>query len=92
GLRLSVWFSVLAISLFGTWAWHAEIDQITRGQASYRVQVKTDSLQFDRNPGQELPLQPGMTATIEVKTGRNTVWSYILKPIVKTLSESLGER
>lgn len=61
-------------------------------QASYRVQVKTDSLQFDRNPGQELPLQPGMTATIEVKTGRNTVWSYILKPIVKTLNESLGER
>lgn len=61
-------------------------------QASYRVQVKTDSLQFDRNPGQELPLQPGMTATIEVKTGRNTVWSYILKPIVKTLNESMGER
>ncbi len=61
-------------------------------QASYRVQVKTDSLQFDRNPGRELPLQPGMTATIEVKTGRNTVWSYILKPIVKTLNESMGER
>lgn len=61
-------------------------------QASYRVQVKTDSLQFDRNPGRELPLQPGMTATIEVKTGRNTVWSYILKPVVKTLNESMGER
>ena len=61
-------------------------------QASYRVQVKTDSLQFDRNPGMELPLQPGMTATIEVKTGRNTVWSYLLKPIVKTLNESMGER
>lgn len=61
-------------------------------QASYRVQVKTDSLQFDRDPGRELPLQPGMTATIEVKTGRNTVWSYILKPIVKTLNESMGER
>ncbi|MFW2357572.1 HlyD family type I secretion periplasmic adaptor subunit [Hydrogenophaga sp.] len=68
-------------------------DELKRDeQASYRVQVKTDSLQFDRNPGKELPLQPGMTATIEVKTGRNTVWSYILKPIVKTLNESMGER
>ena len=33
-----------------------------------------------------------MTATIEVKTGKNTVLKYLLKPVVKTLDESLGER
>ena len=49
-------------------------------------------MQFDRRPGENLALQPGMTATAEVKTGQNTVLSYILKPVVKTMSESLGER
>ena len=33
-----------------------------------------------------------MTATIEVKTGERTVLQYLLKPVVKTLSQSLGER
>jgi adhesin transport system membrane fusion protein len=33
-----------------------------------------------------------MTATIEVKTGQRTVFQYLTKPIVKTFSQSLGER
>jgi len=33
-----------------------------------------------------------MTATVEIKTGRKTVLSYLLKPIFKTVGESLGER
>lgn len=61
-------------------------------QAYYRVQVKTDAARFNQRNGKDLALQPGMTATIEVKTGRNTVLKYMVKPIVKTLSESMGER
>lgn len=37
-------------------------------------------------------IQPGMTALVEVKTGKRTVLNYLLKPIVKTLNESLSER
>lgn len=61
-------------------------------QPYYRVQVVTDSPRFTRRPADDLQLQPGMTATIEVKTGKNTVLNYLLKPVVKTLDESLGER
>ena len=42
-------------------------------QAYYRVQVRTESPRFNRRPNENLQLQPGMTATIEVKTGCNTV-------------------
>jgi adhesin transport system membrane fusion protein len=61
-------------------------------QTYYRVQVKTDSSTFNRRPQENLQLQAGMTATIEVKTGSNTILNYLLKPIIKTLNESLGER
>lgn len=61
-------------------------------QAYYRVQVQTESVKFNRRRISELTLQPGMTATIEVKTGQNTVLNYLLKPVIKTLNESLGER
>ncbi|WP_233251926.1 HlyD family type I secretion periplasmic adaptor subunit [Limnohabitans sp. Jir72] len=61
-------------------------------QAYYRVQVRTESPRFNRRPNENLQLQPGMTATIEIKTGGNTVLKYLLKPMIKTLNESLGER
>lgn len=60
-------------------------------QAYYRVQVKTDSMRFSRRAIEQLKLQPGMTATVEIKTGRNTVLNYLLKPITKTLNEAMGE-
>ena len=61
-------------------------------QAYYRVQVKTEGRKFSGRPQENLEIQPGMTATIEVKTGKNTVLKYIFKPVIKTISESLGER
>lgn len=61
-------------------------------QPYYRVLVETRSPRLGRLGAQDLQLQPGMTATIEVKTGKNTVLKYLLKPVIKTLDESLGER
>lgn len=58
----------------------------------YRVQVKTTSRQFPNRPNTNLEIQPGMTATVEIKTGERTVFQYLSKPVLKTLSESLGER
>jgi adhesin transport system membrane fusion protein len=37
-------------------------------------------------------ITPGMTVTVEVRTRDRTVFSYITKPITKTLSQSLTER
>ena len=61
-------------------------------QAYYRIQVLTEDKRFSGKPKQNLEIQPGMTATIEVKTGSNTVLKYLLKPMVKTIDESMGER
>ena len=58
----------------------------------YRVHVRTQGRKFSRTPDSELQILPGMTSTVEVKTGKNTVLSYLIKPIIKTLGESMGER
>lgn len=58
----------------------------------YRVQVKTDGRRFSARPDQKLDIQPGMTSTVEIRTGTNTVLNYLAKPVVKTLNQSLGER
>lgn len=58
----------------------------------YRVRVRTSGRRFSNAPQQQLDIQPGMTATVEIKTGERTVMEYLLKPVIKTLSESLGER
>lgn len=47
---------------------------------------------FSATPEQQLDIQPGMTAMVEIKTGRRTVMEYLTKPVIKTLSESMGER
>lgn len=61
-------------------------------QAYYRVQVRTSGKRFSGRPDQNLEIQPGMTATVEIKTGTNTVLRYLIKPLIKTMSESMGER
>lgn len=58
----------------------------------YRVQVRTTGRQFSGRPDASLEIQPGMTATVEIKTGSKTVLQYLTKPVTKTLSEALGER
>jgi multidrug efflux pump subunit AcrA (membrane-fusion protein) len=62
----------------------------------YRAQIRIDETALAaRNrdhPGKPVEIQPGMTATVEISTGSQTVLSYLTKPVTKTLSESLGER
>lgn len=58
----------------------------------YRVQVKTQDRNLSSRKNERIDIQPGMTATVEIKTGRQTVLRYLTKPITKTLDESLGER
>ncbi len=62
----------------------------------YRARIHIDEEALaERNrehPGKPVEIQPGMTATVEIKTGSQTVLAYLTKPITKTLSESLGER
>lgn len=61
-------------------------------QPYYRVRVQTNGRKFSGRPDKELDIQPGMTATVEIKTGSNTVLHYLVKPIFKTLNQALRER
>jgi adhesin transport system membrane fusion protein len=58
----------------------------------YRVWIKVEDIVFSKRQNETLEIQPGMTATVEIKTGSNTVLRYISKPVIKTISESMGER
>lgn len=64
------------------------------GPVSYyaaNLTVRTDTMRA-RRAGEVIDLQPGMTATAEIKTGESTVFEYLTKPILKTTDEALEER
>ena len=59
----------------------------------YRVNLEVDTASMRAVPGRDLVnLQPGMTATAEILTGKSTVWAYLTKPITKTVDDSMQER
>lgn len=58
----------------------------------YRAQITTTGDRFSKQDSPGLEILPGMTATVEIKTGKSTVFSYLTKPLVKTLSESFTDR
>jgi len=61
-------------------------------QPYYRTHIRVSGKRFKGAKAERVVMQPGMTATVEVITGRHTVLDYLLKPVKKTMSESLGER
>jgi adhesin transport system membrane fusion protein len=59
----------------------------------YRVHIKVDTSKMKPHlAGEKIEISPGMTATAEIQTGRNTVWRYLTKPINKTFGEAMTER
>jgi adhesin transport system membrane fusion protein len=59
-----------------------------RGNAFYLVRVRTTRPNFN----EKLPIIPGMTAEVDILTGRKTVLSYLLKPVLKAHAYALRER
>ncbi len=58
----------------------------------YRVHVKPDSVPIRTTTGLTLEIVPGMTAQVDIRTGRRSLMDVLLKPLRKTLDESFGER
>lgn len=61
-------------------------------QAYYRGLVTTQGLQLRKRPQEDLVIQPGMTASVDIVTGRSTVLRYLTKPLIKTVTGAMGER
>jgi len=64
----------------------------TGEQSYYRVHVVTSGNPVKTRTGRTVEILPGMTAQVDIRTGDRTVLEFILKPLRKTLTESLGER
>ena len=60
------------------------------GDGHYRVIVTADRNNL-KYKGEKLPVIPGMTAVVEIKTGERSVLSYLLRPMMKS-QEALRER
>lgn len=69
----------------------ADSTEISDGNWGYKVRVSPKN-RFIHIGGKNLPLRPGMTATIDVTTENRRVISYFFAPIIRTIDNALGER
>ena len=93
GQAASVKFTAYDSSIYG--GLEAVVENISpdtvvddRGNAFYLVRVQTNKTQL----GERMPIIPGMTAEVDVLTGKKSVMSYLLKPVLKVKQNALRER
>ncbi|WP_422822439.1 hypothetical protein [Vreelandella azerica] len=51
--------------------------------------MRTQEGQVDTD---EIDVIPGMTAQVDIMTGKRTVMEFLLKPVLRAWNNSLGER
>ncbi|QQN75454.1 HlyD family efflux transporter periplasmic adaptor subunit [Croceicoccus sp. YJ47] len=101
GQQAAVKFDAYDASIYGSAegeVTYVSADTLTEetpdGPVSYyaaNLEVDTSRMR-PRRPDEVIAIQPGMTATAEIKTGETTVFHYLTKPILKTADEALEER
>lgn len=57
----------------------------------FRVIITTDKTYLGEEEGQ-LPITPGMQATVDIHTGQRSVLEYLIKPVLKLRHEAFRER
>ncbi len=60
-------------------------------ESFYIVRVRTKSSTFSASK-KNLPIMPGMMATVHIRTGKKTILNYLLKPIIKARYDAMRER
>lgn len=66
------------------------LDEVS-GERFFTVTVRTDKSSLGKGK-KDLPIIPGMVASVDVLTGKKSILDYLLKPIVKAQNEALRER
>lgn len=86
-------FTAYDFSIFG--GLEAKVENISpdtvideKGNAYYVVRVRTLKSQL----GDQLPIIPGMTAEVDILTGKKSVLSYMLKPVLRGKAYAFTER
>jgi adhesin transport system membrane fusion protein len=95
-LPATVKFTAYDFTIYG--GLEAKLEQISadsitddKGNSYYLVQLRTGKnyLGPKTNP---LPIIPGMIATVDIQTGKKTILSYLLKPVLRAKYMALRER
>lgn len=58
----------------------------------YRVRIMITGTEFKGDKASQIQVRPGLSASVEIKAMDRTVLSYLIKPLSKTLSMSMGEK
>lgn len=96
GQEATVKISAYDYSIFGGFPAVLELisaDTITneKGDAFYLITVRTKVNNLTKSK-EQMPIIPGMLATVDIKTGKKTILDFIIKPIIKTKERALRER
>ncbi|MEB4676476.1 HlyD family type I secretion periplasmic adaptor subunit [Enterobacteriaceae bacterium G50] len=72
---------------------HISADTITdkEGRSFYQIRLRTERNHLG-DEAKPLLIIPGMVVSVDIMTGRKTVLSYLLKPILRAKAEALRER
>jgi adhesin transport system membrane fusion protein len=62
-----------------------------KGESFFRIRLRTEKSTMVHDQ-QALPIIAGMTASVDILTGKKTVMDYLLKPILKVRERALTER
>lgn len=93
GQKAIVKFTAYDFSIYG--ALDGKLEHISadtmkddKDNVFYLVRVRTERAGFDAS----LPIIPGMTTQVDILTGKKTVLSYLLKPVLRAKQNALTER
>lgn len=94
--RAIVKFTAYDFTIYG--GLEAELEMISadsmtddKGTSYYLVRVRTKKNFLESKQG-HLPIIPGMQASVDIITGKKTILSYLLKPILRAREMALRER
>ncbi|WP_163337405.1 HlyD family type I secretion periplasmic adaptor subunit [Desulfopila sp. IMCC35008] len=94
--KAMVKFTAYDFTIYG--GLEAELEQISadsiadeKGNSFYIVRVRTNKNFLDGKDG-PMPIIPGMVTTVDILTGKKTILSYLLKPVLRARHMALRER
>ncbi|HAA91880.1 MAG: hemolysin secretion protein D [Rhodospirillaceae bacterium] len=72
---------------------HISADTIVddEGNSFYLIRVRTKNQTLTDKTGNQLPIIPGMTAEVDIITGKRTILEYLLKPLLRAKGKALRE-
>ncbi len=95
GLKASIKITAYDYSIYGDLKGEivrVSADSITEKEKTfYKVFLRTNGNLLSKYK-KKLPLMPGMVASVDIITGKKTILTYLLKPLIKTTSIALTER